>query len=112
MVTSMMVNFLLMCITLVFIGKLNPGIAKRIGVLKNRTMQLLIGWMGIVSLSAFLTIHTYKDMTADTTAWYFHSTPIWLIVMGVASAIFVYNWVRLTKNEPDLKKRFLQLPEE
>lgn len=112
MVTSMMVNFLLMCITLVSIGKLNPEIAKRIGVLKNRTMQLLIGWMGIITLSAFLIIHTYKDMMAETKAWYFHSTPIWGIVMGVASAIFVYNWVRLKKNEPLLKERFLQLPEE
>ena len=108
----MMVNFLLMCITLVSIGNLNPVLAKRIGVLRNRTTQLCIGWMGIVSLSAFLIIHTYKDMTAETTAWYFHSTPIWGIVMGVASAIFVYNWVRLKKNKPDLKERFLQLPEE
>ncbi|MFT7349404.1 MAG: APA family basic amino acid/polyamine antiporter [Candidatus Paceibacteria bacterium] len=112
MVTSMMVNFLLMCITLVTITKVNSQVAQRISVLKNRTVQLCIGWLGILTLSGFLTIHTYKDLTAETKAWYFHSTPIWIIVMGFASIIFVYNWRRLKKNEPHLRKRFLKLPEE
>ncbi len=112
MVTSMMVNFLLMCITLVTITKVNSKVAQRIAVLKNRTLQLAIGWLGIITLSGFLTIHTYKDLTAPTKAWYFHSTPIWIMVMGLASIIFVYNWRRLKKNEPQLSKRFLKLPEE
>lgn len=112
MVTSMMVNFLLMCITLVMITKVNPLLAKRISVLKNRTIQLCIGWFGIITLSAFLGIHTYKDMTAQTNAWYFHSTPIWLIVMGFASFIFIYNWRRLKRKNDQLSELFLKLPEE
>ncbi len=112
MVTSMMVNFLLMCITLVAITKINSKVAKRISVLKNRTLQLAIGWLGIITLSGFLAIHTYKDLTSEVKEWYFHSTPIWIIVMGLASIIFIYNWRRLKKNEPELSKRFLKLPEE
>tara|TARA_R110002051_G_scaffold185303_3_gene254765 strand:- start:1174 stop:2661 length:1488 start_codon:yes stop_codon:yes gene_type:complete len=112
MVTSMMVNFLLMCITLVAITKVNPTLAKQISVLKNRTLQLWIGWLGIITLSAFLGIHTFKDLTAQTAAWYFHSTPIWLIVMGIASIIFGVNWRRLQKKNAQLKELFLKLPEE
>ena len=112
MVTSMMVNFLLMCITLVSIKKVNPELAERISVLKNRNLQLCIGWFGIVSLAGFLTIHTYKDLTAEASAWYFHSTPIWLIVMGLASLIFGYNWNRLKKKNHHLREHFLKLPKE
>lgn len=112
MVTSMMVNFLLMCITLVAITKVNPTLANQISVLKNRTLQLWIGWLGIFTLAAFLGIHTFKDLTAQTTAWYFHSTPIWLIVMGIASIIFGVNWHRLKKKNAQLKELFLKLPEE
>ncbi|ASV30712.1 APC family permease [Maribacter cobaltidurans] len=112
MVTSMMVNFLLMCITLVSIHSINPNIANGISVIKNRNWQLCIGWLGIISLTAFLIIHTYKDLTTSASAWYFHSTPIWLIVMGLASGIFAYNWGRLKKNKTDIATRFLKLPEE
>jgi len=45
MVTSMMVNFLLMCITLITFSKVNPVLAKEISVIKNRRLQLLIGWL-------------------------------------------------------------------
>mgnify|MGYP005818552375 CR=1 FL=1 len=112
MVTSMMVNFLLMCITLVAITKVNPNMAQQISVLKNKSVQLWIGWLGIFTLTSFLGIHTYKDLTAKTTAWYFHSTPIWLIVMGLASLLFAYNWYRLKKQNNNIHNVFLELPEE
>ncbi len=112
MVTSMMVNFLLMCITLLSIRKVNPAMAKNIAVLKNRNLQLVIGWLGVITLLSFLSIHLYKDLTAQTEAWYFHSTPIWLIVMGLASLVFIYKWRKLTKSQFNLSKQFLELPEE
>lgn len=112
MVTSMMVNFLLMCITLVGITKINPKLAGRISVLKNRSLQLTIGWLGIITLTGFLGIHTYKDLTSQASAWYFHSTPIWLLVMALASFIFIFNWKRLKKDNNKLSQLFLELPEE
>ena len=112
MVTSMMVNFLLMCITLLSIDKVNPALAQNIAVLKNRKIQLIIGWLGVITLLGFLSIHLYKDLTAQTEAWYFHSTPIWLIVMALASLIFAFKWRKLKKNTTNLSKQFLELPEE
>lgn len=112
MVTSMMVNFLLMCITLLTINKVNPKLAGAISVLKNRNLQLVIGWGGLVTLIAFLCIHIYKDLTAKVEAWYFHSTPIWLIVMVLASVVFAYKWEVLRKHDPEVSERFLKLPEE
>jgi len=112
MVTSMMVNFLLMCITLLSIDKVNPAMAKNIAIIKNRKLQLGIGWLGVITLIAFLSIHLYKDLTTETEAWYFHSTPVWLIVMGLASLVFAYKWRKLTKSKINLSEQFLKLPEE
>ena len=112
MVTSMMVNFLLMCVTLLTITFKNPKLAKEIKVFKNRSSQLCIAISGIMCLLAFLCIHIYKDLNTTTQAWYFHSTLIWLIVMTMASVIFLYKWKILKNNVADISKHFLNLPEE
>lgn len=112
MVTSMMVNFLLMCVTLIKIQKINPTLAEKIQVLKNRSLQLWIGWLGVITLIGFLSIHLYKDVTTETEAWYFHSTAIWLIVMALASLIFFYKWKKLKRSDTNISKYFLQLPQE
>lgn len=112
MVTSMMVNFLLMCITLITFPGINPELAKNISVIKNRKLQLFIGWMGTLSLLGFLMIHTYKDLTADAEAWYFHSTPVWLIVMALASLVFYYKWDQFRNKGETALNKFKVLPEE
>lgn len=112
MVTSMMVNFLLMCITLLSIQKVNPELAKKIAVIKNRKLQVWIGWLGVVTLTGFLSIHLYKDLTSEVEAWYFHSTPIWLLVMAMASLIFAYKWRKLNKSGTNVSEQFSKLPEE
>ncbi len=111
MVTSMMVNFLLMCVTLLTIHQVNPALGKDIAVLKNQSIQRFIGGFGVIILITFLGIHTYKDLSAETTAWYFHSTYVWLIVMLAASAFFAFRWRTLKNNGEDLKQRFKQLPD-
>lgn len=112
MVTSMMVNFLLMCITLVTLPKINKNIARKITVFKNRSLQLVIGWGGILSLLLFLTVHTYKDISSQIEEWYFHSTPIWLIVMGMASLLFWLKWKQLKRKGINPNPIFKTLPEE
>lgn len=89
MVTSMLVNFLLMCITLLTLPKRNPVIAQRIKVLASPSLRRTLAWAGIVCLVAFLGIHVWKDLQASVGAWYFHSTYVWLLVMGAASLIYV-----------------------
>ncbi|MFQ3340800.1 MAG: APA family basic amino acid/polyamine antiporter [Flavobacteriaceae bacterium] len=110
MVTSMLVNFLLMSVTLLTIKQFNPTLSQEIRILKNRTLQLLIGWGGVVFLSVFLIIHLYKDMTSLVEEWYFHSTYVWLIVMVLASLVFFYQWHQLRQADTSLDQRFKNLP--
>lgn len=112
MVTSMMVNFLLMCITLLTLPKRNPELAKEIKVIKSRNAQLFIGIAGAILLVSFLGIHTYKDLTSNVSAWYFHSTPIWGIVMTLASVLFFYKWQQLKYQDNNVSQRFKKLPKE
>jgi len=112
MVTSMLVNFLLMCITVLTIKNYNPNIFSEIKVFKNRFLQQFIGWGGVVFLSGFLIIHVYKDLSKSVAAWYFHSTYIWLVVMGLASFVFLNQWAKLKKKETFSVKQFKNLPKE
>ncbi|HMP99361.1 MAG TPA: amino acid permease [Cyclobacteriaceae bacterium] len=108
MVISMMVNFLLMCITLLTLLRINPELAKEIKMIRQRKWQKTIGWVGTILLSFFLAIHIYKDLSLNTAAWYFHATPIWLMVMLLGSLVFFYKWKRLANK----KIIFTKLPEE
>jgi basic amino acid/polyamine antiporter, APA family len=111
MVTSMMVNFLLMCISLVFFKRNNPNLHAGISIFKNESLQRFIGIGGIVFLSSFLLIHISKDLRAEVSAWYFHSTWVWLIVMAFAILYFLYRWKKLESQDSNLKKKFNTLPE-
>jgi APA family basic amino acid/polyamine antiporter len=112
MVTSMLVNYLLMCLSVLWLPKTNPSIASQISVFKSRKLQRVVASSGAILLSGFLVIHLVKDLTMETTAWYFHSTPVWLLVMLVASMIFYYNWKRLKKLGINTKVLFSTLPTE
>ena len=109
MVTSMMINFLLMCITVITIAKVNPKLYKEITIFKNRSLQKIIGYLGSVVIAIFLVIHTYKDLTSEVDAWYFHSTFIYLIVMTLASFYFLARWIKIKRNN---KHIFKSLPSE
>ncbi|PRY89740.1 APC family permease [Mongoliibacter ruber] len=110
MVTSMMVNFLLMCVTLLTLDKINPQLAKEIRFVENPKTRKWIGWAGVCILGFFLVIHTWKDLQSDVDNWYFHSTPIWLIVMGIASLIFLIKYRSLKKSGKDVDNIFKTLP--
>ncbi len=112
MVTSMLVNFLLMCLTLIYLPKKNPAIAKNIKVLTSSSLRKVLAWVGVLFLAGFLIIHVWKDLQADVTVWYFHSTPVWLIVMGLASMIYFSQLGKLKAQGVDLDKLFDELPEE
>ena len=112
MVTSMMVNFLLMCITLLTIPKINPPLSANISILRSRKSQIFIGISGTFMLALFLIIHTYKDITSNVDKWYLHSTPVWLIVMAFASLIFYVKWSAMRNKGVDLDRLFNELPEE
>jgi basic amino acid/polyamine antiporter, APA family len=112
MVTSMLVNFLLMCVTLVVLPKKNPSIAKNIKVLASNNLRKVLAWLGMICLFGFLVIHVWKDVNASTTQWYFHSTYVWLLVMAAASCIYFWQLRTLAKKGVDLKAVFGTLPQE
>jgi amino acid transporter len=89
MVTSMLVNFLLICLTLVVIYKVNPEVSRKITFIKGQGWRWLVGLMGVTLLSGFLIIHLIKDLQSDM-PWYFKSTPVWIIVMLLASAVYFF----------------------
>ena len=112
MVTSMLVNFLAMCVTVLSLPRRNPALASEVKVLTSRPWQLLIAGCGVIMLTGFLVIHIIKDMTSDTAAWYFHSTPVWLIVMAMATGIYFRELKKLKKEGVDVDELFRQLPPE
>ncbi|WP_026950462.1 APC family permease [Algoriphagus mannitolivorans] len=112
MVTSMLVNFLLMCLSLLLFPKVNPQLYTRIIVFKSRLLQVLVGLGGVIFLGGFLVIHILKDLQSQLSNWYFHSTWIWLLVMGLASIYFLIRWKTKIAGNPELKNQFSQLPSE
>lgn len=112
MVTSMLVNFLLMSVSLLVLPVHNPGLASQIVLFTSRTTQRFIALAGILLLSGFLIIHIRKDLLAEVSAWYFHSTPVWLVVMAFASVVFYSQWRKLRAAGVDTQRVFSQLPPE
>jgi APA family basic amino acid/polyamine antiporter len=112
LVTSMLVNFLLMCVTVIFIRKRNPLLASEIKVITSRTTQLVLAWGGTILLSGFLLIHIWKDMLAPVSKWYFHSTLVWLVVMAVATLIFFIKFNQIQKSGINVHDLFSKLPPE
>jgi basic amino acid/polyamine antiporter, APA family len=111
LVTSMLVNFLLMCLSVITLKRRNPALAAQISVFTSRKIQLPLGWLGVILLGTFLIIHFWKDLHASS-AWYFHSTPVWLLVMAIASLIYWKEFRSLKKSGKDVNRIFSTLPEE
>ncbi|MCY3546750.1 MAG: APC family permease [Gemmatimonadetes bacterium] len=110
LVTAMLVNFLLMCLSLLNLARRNPERAARMQVLKARAGQLVVGTAGVVLLTVFLGVHINKDLSADVSAWYFHSTWVWFGVMAIASAIFFVRVARMRREGADTGALFRELP--
>lgn len=110
LVTSMLVNFLLMSLSVLALPRTNPALARELRFVRSRPAQLLIGGGGAVLLSVLLAAQTVKDLGSKLPAWYFHSTYIWLMVMTVASLVFAAEWKKLRRQGVDLKTRFSTLP--
>ena len=112
MITSMMVNFLLMCLTLIAISRVNPDLSQRINLIPSMILRNVIGTVGVVLLTLFLVVHTWKDLSAEVAAWYFRSTPVWLLVMTIGSIIYFIKSRSLKKSGKDLSTLFKNLPAE
>jgi APA family basic amino acid/polyamine antiporter len=111
MVTDMMVNFLLMCLTLLNLPRANPELAARVTAIRSRQLQRWVGGGGALVLIGFLTIHVFEDLSGSASAWYFRSTWVWLVVMGVGSIVFVFRKSVLIRAGGNWTDRFARLPD-
>lgn len=112
LVTSMLVNFLVMCLSVLWLPKHNPDLARQIKVARAATIRVPLAATGVVFLGAFLIIHIWKDLTSSVDAWYFHSTYVWLLVMVTASVIFWREMRDLRRSGADVDAIFAELPPE
>ena len=101
-----------MGVTVITLPGRNPEIAKDVTVLPNRAIQVPLASVGIVLLGTFLVVHVWKDLNADVAAWYFHSTPLWVGVMVLASVIYFKEVTALKRTGLDTDAHFLTLPPE
>ncbi len=109
LVTSMLVNFLLMSLSIALLPSRNPEIAARVGLFRSPASRIAVGAAGFALLAVYLAVHVAKDLSADVPAWYFHSTWLWALVMAAATLIFLAKWSRL-RRQPGALDRFRQLP--
>ena len=112
LVTSMMVNFLLICLTVLSLPRVNPGLAKQVSVVSSRRIQVVLATLGAGVLGCFLIIHIWKDLTSPADAWYFRSTPVWIAVMLLASGVYARELRRLRKSGINIRAVFSKLPPE
>lgn len=112
LVTSMLVNFGVMCLSVIWLPRRNPEIAAAMTVLPNRMIQVPLAMLGVALLALFLGVHVWKDLTADVGAWYFHSTPLWIAVMAMASIIYWKEIGSLRSRGVDVDAIFAELPPE
>lgn len=112
LVTSMLVNFLLMAATVLALPRRNPELARAVTVLPSRAVQVPLAATGVVVLAFFLVVHTWRDLTAPVAAWYFRSTPLWVLVMAIGTAMYLRERAALVRRGVDLRARFRALPPE
>ncbi len=109
LVTAMLVNFFLMCLSVIFLPSRNPAIAARITVVPNRALQLPLAILGAVVIAGFFVIHTWKDLHAPI-PWFLRSTWDWLIVLAIGSLIYFRETRALARRGIDLAARCRELP--
>ncbi len=110
LVTAMLVNFLFMCLSVLALPYRNPALAREVRVARDRRLQVPIAAAGAVLLTLFLVVHVAKDLTAPVEAWYFRSTPLWLVVMALASSVFLWKWRQLVRSGAPVDEIFSTLP--
>ena len=110
LVIGMLVNFIVMCLSVIALPYRNPELAREIRFVKTRSAQLVLAGLGGVTLTLLLVAQIAKDLTSEPPHWYLHSTWSYLVVVALGSLIFGYRW-RLLRNEAaDPMERFRSLP--
>jgi amino acid transporter len=112
LVTAMLVNFLIMCLTVLTLPRRNAELTRAVRVVRQRPAQVALAASGVVLLGLYLAVHTQRDLTQAVNAWYFRATWLWLFVMLVGSLIYVRERRALVRRGVNVAAQFRQLPPE
>jgi APA family basic amino acid/polyamine antiporter len=112
LVISMLVNFLLMCLSVLVLPHRNPGLQARVAVSWPRPLQAVLATLGVLFLVGLLVAHVVKDLGAPGRPFYLRSTPVWVLVMMFATVLYGRATGRLRGQGVDLRARFESLPAE
>lgn len=110
LVTAMLVNFLLMALSVLWLPLRNPALAEASRVIPWAPLREALAGLGVIVLTIFLAMHTWNDLTAPAAAWYFRSTVLWVIVLAAGSMIYFREVRALKKRGVDVEARFATLP--
>ena len=111
LVTAMLVNFALMCATVIAIRHRNPHLSSRMGVLRSRPAQVVVAGLGLGLLALLLAVHTWNDLGSSSGPWFATSSWIWVWVMLGATAIYLREMRRIKRSGLDPSTVFGSLPD-
>lgn len=112
LVTSMLVTYALMALTVLTLPSRNPALAHQVTVMRSAALRVPVAVAALLLTSGLLVVQVLKDLNAPTSAWYFHSTPVWVIVLVAASLIHWRERRTLERDGVDVRARFAVLPSE
>ena len=112
LIIGMLVNFIVICLSVLILPLRNPTLAAELQFMKSRPAQLVVGICGVFTLGGLLVAQIAKDLSADLPAWYFHSTYTYLVMLAVATLIFIWQWRKLRRAGVDLDGLYSILPPE
>ena len=111
LVISMLINFLLISVAVLTLPGRNPVLAARVRVVPQRALQVTLAGAGVLVIGAFLVVHVWRDVAADTD-WYFRSTNLWVVMLAAATAIYWRERRALVRRGVDVRAVFSALPPE
>jgi APA family basic amino acid/polyamine antiporter len=112
LVTAMLVNFIIMALSVLRLPSRNPELARAMRVLPWRGLQVTVASSAVVLLSVLLVVHTWRDLHAEVAVWYARSTPVWVVVMALGSAVYWRETRALARRGGDLRAITSVLPPE
>jgi len=100
MVTAMLVNFMLVSLSVLFLPRRYPALAAGFPGAKYPWVRNTAALVGFLLLLLLFIFHTMKDLSEPDNPWYFRATWLWLIVM--VSGCILYFFFRRIRKSPTI----------